>query len=301
MKKANIKYFTALLLFGTNGIVASQIMLSSDVIVFFRTLTGSLFLIACFILSGQKAQCLKNKKHFTYLMISGLAMGAGWIFLYEAYVRIGVSVATLAYYCGPVIVMVMAPLVFRERMTAVKLFGFFSVIVGMVLVNYKTLMVGGFSWGLACGFFSAVMYAVMVIFSKKASSITGLENPMWQLIMSFAAAGLYMLLRKGPIFEIPAQSLLPILLLGIVNTGIGCYLYFSAISQLSAQSVAICGYLEPVSALVFSAVLLNERLTFVQVIGTVFIIGGAAFGECFGQKRMAWKNHRKIPIDGLKV
>ena len=49
MKKAYLKYFTALLLFGSNGIVASYILLNSYEIVFLRTLIGSLFLIAVFI------------------------------------------------------------------------------------------------------------------------------------------------------------------------------------------------------------------------------------------------------------
>ena len=47
--------------------------------------------------------------------MSGVALGASWIFLYEAYVEIGVSLASLAYYCGPVIVMVFSPILFREK------------------------------------------------------------------------------------------------------------------------------------------------------------------------------------------
>jgi drug/metabolite transporter (DMT)-like permease len=54
--------------------------------------------------------------------------------------------------------------------------------------------------------------------------------------------------------------------------------------RLPAQSVAICGYLEPFSALLFSAVLLGERLTPVQMAGAAMILGGAAFGEFFGRK-----------------
>ena len=72
-----------------------------------------------------------------------------------------------------------------------------------------------------------------------------------------------------------------VLFLGIVNTGIGCCLYFSTIKELSAGSVAICGYLEPLSALLFSALLLSERLSFIQIIGAICIIGGAIFAESY--------------------
>ena len=77
------------------------------------------------------------------------------------------------------------------------------------------------------------------------------------------------------------QNIFPVLFLGIVNTGIGCCLYFSAIKELSAGSVAICGYLEPLSALLFSALLLSERLSFIQIIGAICIIGGAIFAESY--------------------
>jgi drug/metabolite transporter (DMT)-like permease len=77
------------------------------------------------------------------------------------------------------------------------------------------------------------------------------------------------------------QSIFPILFLGVVNTGIGCYLYFSSIQKLPAQSVAICGYLEPLSALVFSALLLQERLTLIQIAGAILILSGSIFGEFF--------------------
>jgi len=54
MSRAYFKYIAALLLFGSNGIVASHISLSSYEIVFTRTLIGSLFLILIFTHSRQK-------------------------------------------------------------------------------------------------------------------------------------------------------------------------------------------------------------------------------------------------------
>lgn len=281
--KAAYKYIAALLMFGSNGIVASYIPLSSYEIVFTRTLIGSLFLSLIFISSKQKVRFWGNKSHFLYLMISGAAMGASWMFLYEAYRQIGVSIATLAYYSGPVIVMVLSPLIFKEKMAATKLIGFFVVLLGMFCVNGQALLRGNISWGLIFGILSALTYAFMVIFNKKAVSITGLENPMWQLIISFITVAIFLGLKHGFSVKITSENLIPILFLGIVNTGIGCYFYFSSISSLPVQTVAIGGYLEPLSALFFSAIFLGEALSFVQIIGAVLILGGAAFGELFRQ------------------
>ncbi len=284
MKNAYFKYITALILFGLNGIVASHISLSSYEIVFTRTLIGSLFLILIFTTSKKKVRFWKNRLHFLYLLISGVAMGTSWMFLYEAYAQIGVSIATLAYYCGPVIVMILSPIISKEKMTSCKLLGFVSVIIGMLSVNGKALSQGSVSRGLVCGLLSAIMYAFMVIFNTKARSIKGLENPMWQLITSFITVAIFVELKQGFSIKIMQGNLMPILILGIINTGIGCYFYFSSIGDLSIQTVAICGYLEPLSALLFSAVFLGENLKLVQIVGAVLILGGAAFGELFRQE-----------------
>jgi drug/metabolite transporter (DMT)-like permease len=80
---------------------------------------------------------------------------------------------------------------------------------------------------------------------------------------------------------------MPILLLGIVNTGIGCYFYFSSLGSLPVQTVSICGYLEPLSALIFSATILGEKLSLMQIAGTALILGGAAFGELFNGVKLS--------------
>ncbi len=281
MKKSYIKYFTALLLFGSNGIVASLINLSSYEIVLLRTLIGSALLMAIFFLGRGKLTFYKNRRQFLFLCISGITMGTSWMFLYEAYARIGVSISSLLYYCGPVIVMALSPMLFKEKLTAVKVVGFAAVLCGVFLVNGNAFDGGGDTFGIFCGIMSAVMYSFMVIFNKKAKDITGLENSMLQLLISFLTVAVFVGIKQGFVMEIEPSSILPILVLGLVNTGIGCYFYFSSIGDLPVQTVAICGYLEPLSAVLFSFLFLKEAMMQVQMIGAALIIGGAMFGECY--------------------
>ena len=273
-----LKYLMALLMFGTNGIVASHISLSSYEIVLLRTLIGSLFLIAIYFITGCKLSFYKNKKQSAFLAVSGIAMGASWMFLYEAYAQIGVSISSLLYYCGPVIVMALSPLLFNEKLTLLKIVGFIAVLTGIFLVNGN---VSGQlnKWGILCGLMSAVMYAFMVICNKKAKDITGLENSMLQLLVSFLTSAVFVGIKQGYAMDIQAESVLPIVILGLVNTGVGCYFYFSSIDRLPVQTLAVCGYLEPLSAVMFSSLLLNEQLTTLQIIGAILIIGGAICGE----------------------
>lgn len=279
MKTSYLKYIFALLLFGSNGIVASLIHLSSYEIVLLRTLLGSLLLIAIFFIAREKLTFYKYKTQSIFLAVSGIAMGTSWIFLYEAYDEIGVSLASLAYYCGPVIVMMLSPILFGEKLTRIKVCSFLVVLVGIFLVNGTAFENGVSLWGLACGLLSAICYSLMVMFNKKAKDITGLENSMLQLFVAFLTVAIFVSIKQGYRMEIDTQSIIPILVLGLLNTGIGCYFYFSSIGKLPVQTVAICGYLEPLSAVLFSVIFLKETMLPIQIIGAVLIIGGAMLGE----------------------
>ncbi len=284
MKRVYFKYVFALLLFGSNGIMASLIPMNSYEIVLLRTLLGSFLLLALFVLGKGKFTFFKHKKQFLYLAVSGVAMGTSWMLLYEAYARIGVGISSLLYYCGPVIVMALSPLLFQEKLDVFKVSGFLAVLCGVVLVNGNAWSGGGDTFGILCGALSAVMYAFMVIFNKKATNITGLENAMLQLTVSFLTVAAFTGVKQGFTMDIPAGSILPLLILGFLNTGVGCYFYFSSIGSLPVQSVAICGYIEPLSAVVLSALILRETMLTVQIVGAVLILGGAIFGECGKRK-----------------
>ena len=277
--KAYCKYLLALLLFGSNGVVASHIALTSYEIVLLRTLIGSLLLMALFLLNKGRFHFWRRKVEAVFLAISGMAMGVSWMFLYEAYQQIGVSLSSLLYYCGLVIVMALSPLLFREKLTAPKLVGFAAVLAGVILVNGRIAGSGQDRWGIFCGAMSAVMYAFMVGCNKKAAHITGIENSALQLVVSFFTVAVFVGVKQGFAMEIAGADWPWVLFLGLVNTGVGCYFYFSSIGQLPVQTVAICGYLEPLSAVVFSVLLLRETMTGVQALGAALIVGGAVLGS----------------------
>lgn len=128
------------------------------------------------------------------------------------------------------------------------------------------------------------MYAAMVITNKKATNITGLENSLLQLSISCITVAVFTCFRNDYTFCIPKDSLLPLLFLGLVNTGLGCYLYFSKLERIPVQSVSILGYLEPLSAVILSVLLLGETMSIPQMIGAVLILGGAAFAESSGRR-----------------
>lgn len=283
-RNAYWKYIAGLLLFGSNGIVASGIALDSYRIVYLRCVIGSMVLLLLYLLTKQKRNAKGHMKDLCFLALSGAALGGNWLFLYEAYQQIGVGTASLLCYCGPVIVMALAPILFHESLTLRKCLGFVTVLLGVFLINGQAAQEGKTIWGLFCGGMSAVMYAVLVIANKKVTYIVGMENVLYQLMFSALTVMVFLSFRKGLLFSIPTGSGWFVALLGVVNTGLGCYLYFSSIGRLSVQSVAVLGYLEPFSAVVLSAVLLREGMSLLRLLGVAFILGGALFAEMSTRK-----------------
>ena len=273
------KYLCALLLFGLNGIIASHIALNSYEIVFLRTMIGSGLLIILFLMGGGRFHLKENRRDALFIILSGMAMGTSWMFLYEAYQQIGVSFASLLYYSGPVIVMILSPVIFGEKLTRPKVTGFMIVLIGIVLVNGRLAAGAGNVWGLFCGAMSAVMLFFIITFNKQSRKITGMENAVIQLTVSFLTVAVFVGVKQSFVINVPKEAWPWIIFLGLVNTGIGCYLYFSPLSKIPVQTVAVCGYLEPLSAVIFSALLLGEKMTGIQIAGAVCIIGGAMLGE----------------------
>ena len=278
MNNGLFTYLAALLLFGSNGIIAAAIALPSSDIVLLRTFLGALTLAAVlFITKRHNLQAPSRPREAAALIVSGAALGASWIFLFRAYQTIGVGVSSLLYYCGPIIVMALSPLIFGEKLTGSKIAGFIAVACGAFLIAAQGL--GG-------------NMPIAGIASKGAPHIEGLENSALQVSAAFVTALALTLITQGAPSFLSAGVAASIdwravAMLGVVNTGIGCLLYFSAVAKLPVQTVAVVGYLEPLSAVVFSAALLGEAITPVRLMGAALIIGGAIFCELAGKRANA--------------
>ena len=95
--------------------------------------------------------------------------------------------------------------------------------------------------GIVCGIASAFCYALMVIASKGAPHIEGLENSTLQVSAAFVTALALTLITQGAPSFLSAGVAASIdwravAMLGVVNTGIGCLLYFSAVAKLRSHN-----------------------------------------------------------------
>ncbi|WP_248482595.1 DMT family transporter [Tepidibacter aestuarii] len=280
--KPYVKLIVSMLIFGSIGIFVKNIPLESVEIVVCRTIIGSCFLFFMMFVSKNKINTKQVISNVVPLLISGLVLGLNWLFLFEAYSYTSVSVATLLYYCAPIIVMLLSPFVLKESLQSNKIIGIVVSMIGMILVNQVHSASRQELLGVGYGLLAALFYAILILANKHIKKMSSLETTVIQLVIATIVLIPYAVHSHQGEWIIPTGiSLLALCILGFVHTGIACLLYFSSMKDLPGQSVALCSYIDPLSALIFSAIFLHEHLTFVQIVGAILILSGAIFGEVY--------------------
>lgn len=279
--KYYLMFVAAMLIFGSNGVFASMLDMSGAQLVLMRTLIGGAVLLIIILISRSRTPKEVLIREKWRLLFAGVCLGANWALLFEAYNLMNVSLATLTYYTAPVLVLVLAPFVLKERQNSLAYVGMLVVVVGMLLVVGTDFGEGGVTvTGLVVGLGSAVFYAMLMLVNKKISGVSGLNLTFIEIIIAAVILLPYVFATSGGVpLPTDARGIFALLFLCTVNTGFACWLYFSSMNRLPAKAVALMGYFDPVSALVFSAVFLDERLSTVQFIGAVLVLAGALVGQ----------------------
>ena len=281
-----LRLASAMLIFGTIGVFRRAIPLGSGLLAFSRGVLGGVFLLLVLACRGRKGRSGLTGRQLGLLVLTGALIGINWILLFEAYNYTTVAVATLCYYMEPTIVLLLSPLVFRERLGVKKALCAAAAVAGMVLVSGVTGSGGGDLRGILFGLGAALFYSSVVILNKKLPCVEAYAKTTVQLLSAAAVLAPYLLLTGGfSGVSMDGRTWALLLLVGIVHTGFAYVLYFGSMDGLKAQTVAIFSYIDPVSALFFSAVLLREPLTLRCLIGAALILGAAVLSELTPQKQ----------------
>lgn len=270
-------YILSLLIFGTNGFYVAHISLTAAQIVLMRTLIGGTLLTGLVLLRGGFNKKSVREERIPLLM-AGAALGFNWVTLFNVYRLLNVSIATLIYYVGPIIVLLFSPILFHEKLTVKKAIAVLIVAIGLINISGSIVITGMNTLGLLIAIMSALLYAALIVFNKRIARTSGIQAAAIELDVAFVVVLIYTLCTSG-IPHITGSDLPYIAVIGFVNTGLAYLLYFSGLQKLPGQSVALLSYLDPLSALFFSALLLHEVMSPVQAAGAVLIIGGAIIGE----------------------
>ena len=275
--KSKVSYIAAMLIFGSIGLPVRALGLPSGWVAYLRGVLDCLFLLA---LHRPKLQGLR--KNLLPLAVSGAAIGLNWICLFEAYRYTTVAVATLIYYLAPVLVLLAAPFLLKERLTPFRLLTVVLALVGMGAVS-GVLPRGRFHGGagILLAAAAAVLYATVILINRFIREMEAVDRTFYQLTLAALAVFPYALLREGVLSpaRIGLREGALLLLLGVVYTGLAYWLYFEGVGNLPSHAAAMLAYLDPVAALVLSALVLREGMNGWQIGGAVLILGTLIWSE----------------------
>ena len=281
VKTAKIQFLSAMGIFGTVGFFVKFIPLSSGVIALCRAVLGLAFLAVIMLCQRKRPDFSAIKKNLPVLLISGGIMGMNWVLLFQSYLHTTVATATVCYYFAPLMLLLASPLL-GERLTPKKLICVAVALVGLVCVS--GILKGGLPAphelaGVLLGLGAAALYAGVMFLNKKLSPIPAYDKTVIQLGSAAAVIALYLLITGFAPVALTTTQWVLLLVVGIVHTGFAYVLYFGSMKDLSAKTIALFSYLDPVIAVLLSALLLHESLGVWDWVGTALILGSALYSE----------------------
>lgn len=292
MKKLNnprILLVISMAVFGTIGLFVRNIPLESGEIALYRAVLAAILIGLYLLVTKQKIPFKAIKKEIPLLLFSGVAMGINWILLFQAYKYTTVSVATLSYYFAPVIVTLVCPILFREKMTAKQWICFIMSTVGIVLITGIGDMGEGNThlMGILFGLGAAVFYATVILLNKFIRNVDGIHRTFLQFIAAIIILVPYVLLTDGiNLSSLDMKGWANLLVVGLIHTGVTYCMYFSSLKELPGQKAAILSYIDPLVAVLVSVTILGEGMTLMQVIGGALILGFTLWNEVsFGKNK----------------
>jgi drug/metabolite transporter (DMT)-like permease len=285
--KEKIYFVLSMIIFGAVGVFAKYINLSSREIALLLSLIGGLLLLVVFVWTKQKVSWRKVKKNAAALFIASAALSGNWIFLFQAYKETTIANAALSYYFAPVLVIMLSPFILKEKLSLKKAVCVGIALLGLffILQNGKMETTGHHLLGISYGLVAAGFYAVLTLVNKFIRDLDGLANTLLQLGLSVAMLLPFVLFTSGfNIFSITGDAVVWMLVLGILHGGVGFYLFFVGMKGLQGQSIAVLSYIDPLTSLLISALVVGERMTLQQLIGAALLLGSTWIGEAGGRR-----------------
>ena len=282
LNKSRLQLVISMSIFGTLAIFVRNISVSSGELALYRAIMAAALISSYLFFSKNKINLSAIKKELPLLLFSGMAMGFNWILLFEAYKYTSVSAATLSYYFAPIIVTVVCPFLFHEKLTKKQILCFAMSTLGVFMItgipDFQNM--GRDTIGILFGLSAAVFYATVILLNKFIKNVAGIHRTLLQFFAAILTLIPYVACTSGfHLNTLDTKGWINLLIVGLIHTGITYCLYFSSLKELPGQEAAILSYVDPLMAVIISVAILGESISLFQVVGGILILGFAIWNE----------------------
>lgn len=279
--KGLIQFVASMIIFGTIGLIIKQISIDSIEIAMLSSLIGCMFLLIIYFICNKRLDFSFLIKYKRLILISSVALGGNWVFLFQSYQYTSIANATLGYYFGPIIVLILSPFILKEALSVKSIICIIASLIGLIFILSNGFLQPGSDdvIGILMSMLAGGCYACLMLTNKFIIHGSRVDLTIFQLGITSLILLPFVFVVGG--FDITGQwSSMPfVLLLGIFNTGIGFWLFFSGMEKLNAQNIALLSYIDPFVAIFISGLILREQFTFLQIIGGVILMISTCFSE----------------------
>ncbi|MDY9922157.1 MAG: DMT family transporter [Synergistota bacterium] len=280
-----IKLVLVMVIWGSLGVFTRSIPLSALSLAFLRALIALPVLFA--VLKMKKTETVEWRLLKPYI-ISGSLLGFGWLTLFYGYKHTSISSAVIIYNMCPVYVMIAAPLLLKETISKIQIAVVFFSFLGLFMIVGQNLSEGYGYLGMALSAVSGILYATIILINRSIRS--RVDNQIGTFVQIFAAMIVLLpfVLAEGNILtvrDLDAAAIIYTILLGVLHTGIVYTIFFSLTTQMRSVEIVLYSYLEPLFGILFSVIFVGEKLTVLQIIGGILILGSTYVGEVLKDKK----------------
>lgn len=241
-----------------------------------RGVVAGLALVLWFILSGRSI--VPRGREIQHWLVLGTLNG--WVpnaLVAFALVTLAVGKAAMIQASGPLMTAIIAHLAFSdERLTARRLAGVLTGLVGMVLLVGPKAMEGGASLLAVLAMVGVTLcYAIGNAYTKTAHATEPSRLALGQQVVSgLAALGITLAVDGWQAFARVPQHPWALLALGVFSTAIPITIYMRLIREAGPTRAAMTGYLMPMWATLLGVAVLHERLGPLEVLGGIVVLAG---------------------------
>ena len=276
MRRSSLTLVAVCIGWGTIPLLAGEVDLAPAAIVLVRVWVAAAALLAVDRLrNGGRGAPILGRGRTGRLAVAGALLAVHWTAMFAGYQQAPDDTVVFVVFLAPVGIALLAPRTLGERVGVRTLVALGLAVGGFVLVAAPALEPGTVA-GLAWAALSAATFVALVLVSKPlAEELGGLRLNLAEM----AVAGLLLLPVAASTTDdwTGLATAWPwLLVLGLVHTALGVSLYLAALGRVPATQVGILGYLEPVSVVVLTWLVLGDRPALTTAVGGALVVAAGA-------------------------
>ena len=183
------------------------------------------------------------------------------------------GLVALLLYLYPAIVTLLSALIFKERLTPLKLGAILLALAGTALTIGPTG--SGSALGMLLGIASAVIYSIYILVGSRIMPQTGVISSSTTVMIAAAIVYGGIVAVQGPAFPVTPLGWAAIAAIALISTVLAIVTFFAGLKRIGPSRASAISTFEPITSVILAALVLGESFNALQALGGCLILVAA--------------------------